>query len=107
GGTVDFDPHQTNPNSTHVLTAGSPSDAFVAKYAADGTFQWVTDMGASGARKLAVRGSSVYVPFSGGVARLDAASGAVTWVATVAGGGFTAQVAVDSAGNVDVAGRTA
>jgi hypothetical protein len=111
-GTVDFDPHQTNPASNHVLTAtdATNGDCFVAKYLADGTFQWATDTGSGdGARKLAVRGSNVYVPMlsSGRVARLDAASGTMTWATTVASGGNAAQVAVDPAGNVDVSGTTA
>lgn len=111
-GTVDFDPNQTNPASNHVLTAtdATNGDGFVAKYLADGTFQWVSDTGAGNtARKLAVQGSNVYVPWlhSGGVARLDAASGVMTWTTTVASAGNISQVAIDPAGNLDVSGTTA
>jgi hypothetical protein len=108
-GTVDFDPNQTNPASNHVLTATDTTngDGFVAKYLANGTFQWAIDTGGGQtARKLTVRGSNVYVPSlgGGGVVRLDAASGAMTWSTTVASGGNTNQVAVDPAGNIDVSG---
>jgi hypothetical protein len=110
-GTVDFDPNHTNPTSNHVLTAADATngDGFVAKYLADGTFQWATDTGGGPASKLAVRGSNVYVPlvYSGGVARLDAASGTTTWATTVASGGYAAEVAVDPAGNIDVSGTFA
>src|SRR5262245_46927914 len=79
GGMVDFDPNQTNPASNHVLTSTDPTeDGFVAKYLADGTFQWAADLGPGYALELAVQGSSVYVPCvslptgaGGHVSRLD------------------------------------
>jgi hypothetical protein len=92
GGTVDFDPNGTNPSSNHVLTATDPTeDGFVAKYLADGTFQWATDLGSGYALELAVQGSNVYVPYislasSGNVSRLDAATGAVSWTTTIGAG---------------------
>ena len=85
--TVDFDPNGTNPTSNHVLAAAPNDgttwgDGFVAKYSADGTFQWATDLGVARDRRsqTAVQGANVYVPFvsqvvgsSGGyVSRLDA-----------------------------------
>ena len=64
--TVDFDPNGTNPTSNHVMTAtGATGDGFIAKYLADGTFQWADDFGAGTALEPAVQGSSVYVPLGG------------------------------------------
>ena len=106
-GTVDFDPNHTGPNSVLTAAGATDGDTFVAKYAADGTFQWVTDLGSyltTGGR-VAVGGSAVYVSTfgAGGVARLDPANGAVLWNTTV--GAITEGLAVDPSGNVDVTGK--
>jgi hypothetical protein len=95
-GTVNFDPNNTNPSSTHVLTASGTSGAsFVAKYLADGTFQWATDLGpVTGAcESVAVQGSNVYVGYvigtSGGdtyVSKLDAGTGTMAWSTDVGSG---------------------
>ncbi len=121
-GTVDFDPNQTNPGSNHVLIASGDYANFAAKYLADGTFQWATDLGANGqgtpAETIAVRGADVFVGYptatAGGtdnvatVARLDAATGAVAWATTLTGGGTTAVgVAADPTGGVYVTGNDA
>lgn len=105
--TVDFDPNGTNPGSTHVLTAtGADGDSFAAKYLADGTFQWATDLGAGNALELATDGSGVYVPCNGPVggtvSRLDAATGAVTWTTTIAPSldGGACQVVIGPSGGV-------
>jgi hypothetical protein len=109
-GTTDFDPNGTNPTSNHVLTAtGVDGDGFVAKYLANGTFQWVTDVGSeTGSVRVAVGGSAVYAATSVGdsVAKLDQTSGAVIWNTTVTAG-ETEGIAVDPSGNVDVTGSTA
>jgi hypothetical protein len=110
--TADFDPNGTNPASTHVLTATlANGDGFVAKYLANGTFQWVTDVGgAASSRDVAASGSAVYASFStlssGGVVRLDPTSGTVLWN-TIVAAGVTTGLAVDPGGNVDVAGSSA
>lgn len=118
--TVDFDPNHTNPASSHVRTAfgtSGESDAFAAKYAADGTFQWVTVLGAGEgncvATNLAVDGSGVYVPYwsigSGGLAaKLDPATGAVAWTTTVTANpyGQVWSAAVGPSGAVYVGGET-
>lgn len=44
-GTVDFDPANDRLGGADVLTSAGGSDAFVAKYAPDGTLAWVTRMG--------------------------------------------------------------
>jgi hypothetical protein len=109
--TVNFDPNNTNPTSTHVLTATDPTtqgDAFVAKYLADGTFQWAADLGWGYALELAVQGSNVYVPFvatdasgnsaGGSVSKLDASIGAVGWTTTFTTTGHADAVAVSPTG---------
>jgi hypothetical protein len=104
-GTSDFDPNQSNPASNHVLTAaGTNGDNFVAKYLADGTFQWAVDVGANaegglGAR-VAVQGSAVSVGYAGAdnvgyLTRLDAATGSAAWTTAVGG---TSTVSGTSAG---------
>jgi sugar lactone lactonase YvrE len=109
-GIDDFDANQTNPGSNHVLTAAS-TDSFVAKYLTNGTFQWVTDLGAptySGGRVTAGNGVVYASTYGGGsVARLDPATGTVLWNTPVAGGGRTLGMAIDPAGNLDVTGRYA
>src|SRR5205807_8124968 len=79
------------------------------KYAPDGTFQWVTDVGANMyGGWVAVQGTNVYASTrgGGGVARLDVVSGVVSWNTTVVSGGSTRGVAIDLSGNVDVTGNT-
>jgi hypothetical protein len=107
-GAVDFDPNQTNPNSIHTLTATDPnSDGYMAKYLADGTFQWATDLGPGFALEPAVQGANVFVPVrdattggrGGMVYRLDGGSGAVTWTTTLSNDGADA-VAVSPSGSL-------
>jgi Beta-propeller repeat len=117
-GTVDFDPNHTNPTSNHVLAASGDYANFAAKYLADGTFQWATDLGANanGApyETVAVQGPNVFVGYSTGapgdtlVARLDTATGTTAWTITVASGGaIAAGVAAGPAGGVYVTGANA
>jgi hypothetical protein len=108
--TVDFDPNHTS--SASILTAtGVNGDGFVAKYLANGTFQWATDLGPGVAAELAVQGSNVYVPYSGTggyVSRLDASTGAITWTTTFTANsdGAADAVAVGPSGNVYADGRS-
>jgi PQQ-like domain len=109
-GTVNFDPNGTNPGSNSVLTAGSSGGtaivgtSFVAKYLANGAFQWAVDLGSDGeADQLAVQGSNVYVP-SGEVFCLNAATGAVNWTTTNIG---SEEVAVNPSGILYAAGTVA
>jgi len=109
-GTADFDPAGTNPGSNHVLIASGDQNGYAAKYLADGTFQWATDLGPGAAIDLAVSGSSVYVPGNGPggyVSRLDAATGAVSWTTIIAPdpNAGAADVAVGPAGEVYAWGR--
>jgi hypothetical protein len=107
-GTTDFDPNHTNPSSNHVLTVQNAGhqDAFVAKYLADGTFQWATDIGQDilPRRHVVVQGSNVYVGRGGNVSQLDAATGAVGWTTNFTGTGNTVNsycpVAVGASGNL-------
>jgi Matrixin len=118
--TADFDPNHTNPNSNHVLTASGDYANFAAKYLADGTFQWATDLGANGqgtpAETIAVQGTTVFAGYptamAGGtdnvasVARLDAATGAVSWTTALTSGGTTYMgVAAGPAGGVYATGN--
>jgi Matrixin len=120
-GTVDFDPNDTNPTSNQVLTStGFYANNFAAKYLADGTFQWVTDLGDNGPGapgvSVAVQGGTVFAGYPtavvGGniaaVARLDAATGAVAWVTPLAAtGNVRMNVAVGPAGGVYATGDIA
>lgn len=124
--TVDFDP--AHPNTDGVLQSkNNAENGYVAKYAADGTFQWARRMGGDGTggfgdigEALAVDGSgNVYVvgsfgsnadfgPFTptsgdGFVTKLDAA-GNFQWLKTFTDGdgGGMGDVALDGGGNVYV-----
>jgi hypothetical protein len=122
-GTVDFDP--AHPGTDGVLQSkNNNQNGYVAKYAADGTFQWARRMGGDGptndmAEALAVDGSgNVYVvgdfssnadfgpftPSSGDVfvTKLDP-SGNFQWLQTFTDHPFNdsiQDVAVDGSGNV-------
>jgi hypothetical protein len=111
--TVDFDPRDVNQTNAAAILTAAPNDGsytgngFVTKYAADGTFQWATDLGVGYGLELAVQGSSVYVPYVsepsatasvGNVSRLDAATGAVSWTTTIAPTGHADAVAVSASG---------
>ena len=130
-GTVDFDPAQ--PNTDGVLQSkNNAQNGYVAKYAADGTFQWARRMGGDGSsgpggmgEALAVDGSgNVYVVggFSSNadfgtftatsgdvfVTKLDA-TGNFQWVQTYTDHPYNdslQDVAVDSSGNVYVTRST-
>jgi hypothetical protein len=60
-GTTDFDPAHTYPGDTDVLTSRGGQDAYVAKYAPDGSLVWVRRMGGAAGddtvRSVAVDGS--------------------------------------------------
>ena len=132
-GTVDFDPVAAHAGDSDIRTAGGDGDAFVAKYAPDGSFLWVRQMvGAADSRTGVARcvttdaGGNVYVSgdFRGSVgfgpytltsagdkdafAAKLAADGTVLW-ATRWGGAdleYSEGIAVDGAGNVLTAGYT-
>lgn len=103
-GTVDFDPNHTNPSSNHVLTASGDFANYAAKYSSSGTFLWATDLGPNGqgmpAETISVQGANVIVGFptatAGGtdnvatVAKLDSATGTISWTTTLTSGGTTA-----------------
>jgi hypothetical protein len=113
-GTANFDPNGTNPgNPNNTLTAAAGSyTGFAAKYAAaDGRFQWVTQLGPVYSKSgIAVHGSDVYVLASNGsesttsVSRLDAATGAVVGTALLPGDTWAVAVGPAS-GNVYVSGE--
>jgi len=119
-GTVDFDPNHTNPSSNHVLTASGDYANYAAKFLANGTFAWAADLGpiAQGypAETISVQGNSVFVGYptatAGGtdnvatVARVDAATGVVTWSTTLTSGGTTGMgVGAGPSGSVYVTGN--
>lgn len=132
-GTVDFDPAAVHAGDSDIRTAGGDGDAFVTKYAPDGSFLWVRQMvGAPDARTGVARSvttdaaGNVYVggDFRGTVAlgayALTSAGdkdafaaklapdGTVLW-ATRWGGAdleYAEGIAVDGAGNVLTAGYT-
>ena len=67
-GTTDFDPANTHPGNTDILTALGIGDAFVAKYAPDNSLLWARRMGGTdptlndGGSKIAIDGGgNVYV----------------------------------------------
>lgn len=117
-GTADFDPNDTNPAASQVLTStGYYANNYVAKYTADGTFQWVADLGDNGLGapgvSVAVQGGNAFVGYptavAGGtaaaVARLDAATGAFAWVTPLAApGNVRIAIAVGPAGSVYATG---
>jgi hypothetical protein len=125
-GTVDFDPAHRNTDGV-LQSKNNAQNAYVAKYAADGSFVWARRMGGdgsggplSGSKALAVDGSgNVYVvgtfgnnadfgafTFTGAgnfVTKLDA-NGNFQWVQTPAYS--TSDVALDGSGNVYVTGAS-
>jgi hypothetical protein len=102
-GTTDFDPNHTNPSSNHILTGAG--GGFLAKYLADGTFQWVTNsLGSTG--KIAVQGTHVLVPCNGGnVAELESATGAIDWTTNFTAGVSASYVTVSPSGAMYAAGQ--
>ncbi len=66
-GTVDFDPANTHPGNTDILTAGGDRDIFVARYAPDGSLAWVSQMTGAGAGVIGV-GRSLARDGSGNIA---------------------------------------
>jgi hypothetical protein len=116
--TVDFDPSDVNDtNSAAILTAASTHplyDSFVAKYSADGAFQWVTDLGTNLATEVAVQNSSVYVSHRSNnpslpgeyVSRLDSNTGVTAWTTTITAAGFGVGVAVSPTGILYGSGAT-
>jgi hypothetical protein len=125
-GSIELDPNHTNPTSNHVLTSPLDFVGYAAKYRADGTFLWATDLGPASSVRLAVQGSSVYVAYIDWVgssannttvraARLSAADGALAWTTPLAAAfngtyvwdGVYTQVAVGPSGNVYVSGTNA
>ncbi|MFC1759219.1 FG-GAP-like repeat-containing protein [Planctomycetota bacterium] len=56
GATADFDRQVDHPDDRDDVTALGTGDAFLAKYAANGTLQWVRQMGAAGGKWEAVYG---------------------------------------------------
>jgi Tfp pilus assembly protein PilZ len=120
-GKVDFDPNNTNPNAKPVRTSsGRYANNYVAKYLANGTFQWVTDLGDNGPGapgvSVAVQGDIVVAGYptvfvsgrAAAVARLDVATGAVAWLTPIAASDNNRMcVAVGPAGSVYVSGDIA
>jgi hypothetical protein len=121
-GTVDFDPNHTNSGSNHMLTASGSYANFAAKYLANGTFAWATDLGPNGlgapAETIAVQGTTLYAGFplatpsgtddAATVARIDAGTGAILRSTPLSTGGTTYMgVAVDPTGNAVVTGNNA
>ncbi len=94
-GTVDFDPAHAPADGSDVLTARGTTDAYVAKYAADGSLAWARRMGGD-----APTDPAVGAPDIGGAVAIDAAGN--VYVA----GGFTGAAdfgpfALTSAGSRD------
>jgi len=89
----------------NVYVSGSLNGPTVVKYSAAGQFQWATPVGGGvGGGGIAVQGNNVYVA-GGGVAQLDANTGAVGWTVSIPG---SQRVAVGAAtGKVYVMGRNA
>ena len=132
-GTTDFDPANTHPGNTDILTALGIGDAFVAKYAPDNSLLWARRMGGTnptlsdGGSKIAIDGGgNVYVTGSflgtgdfgpvnltstgqrdGFVTKLNA-SGTIQWAkswGTAATSDYGLGVGVDATGNVYAAGH--
>lgn len=118
-GTVDFDPNGTNPSSSHVLSSANEFQGYAAKYLADGTFQWVTDLGTGAYSAIDVQGANVLVAMSswvgssGGpydmfVHQLDATDGSQVWTTFLGSapvGSARIGVAVGPAGSAYVTGN--
>jgi hypothetical protein len=114
--TVDFDHNDVNQtNSAAIVTATSGLDAFVAKYASDGSFEWVADLGAgSSGSQIALQGSNVYVPYllratstspeAAYVSALDTSTGAVNWTTVFSANAQARAVAVSTTGSLYVDG---
>jgi hypothetical protein len=70
-GTIDFDPAVNRPDGSDILTLRGSSDAYVVKYAADGSFAWARSMGGDYIQQSSndyfERGSGVAVDGAGNV----------------------------------------
>jgi hypothetical protein len=112
--TVNFDPNGTNPTSHQVLTSVGVNDGYVAKYLADGTFEWATDLGAAGWESISVQGANVYIGYSKGfgpsdtfVSQLNAADGTLAWTTALSTNNpdRSVDVAAGPSGSVYVTGN--
>lgn len=94
-GTIDFDPAAVHADGSDVLTALGTTDAYVAKYNADGSFAWARALGSD-----YVQQSTLNTPETGNGVRVDA-SGNVYVAGTFFGKATFGTIRLTSAGDAD------